>query len=207
VTDVPGTTRDAIEAPAVCGGFPFRLVDTAGLHDRGDRIERLGIEVSRRYLAAADLVLCCVEAGRPVRPEEHAFVRALSAPVVLVRTKLDAVAPRVPAGAPGDGEVAVSALTGEGIPALRARLAQVAFASLTAQADPAPLVTRERHRLALGRAAAEIDEFAAARAAGMDAAVAGTHLRAAVSALEGLIGLVTADDVLDRVFAAFCVGK
>src|SRR5438067_2109912 len=59
VTEVPGTTRDAVEAHAVLEGFPFRLVDTAGLRDSDDRIERLGIEVSRKYLAAADLVLFC----------------------------------------------------------------------------------------------------------------------------------------------------
>jgi tRNA modification GTPase len=206
VTEVPGTTRDAIEAPAVCGGFPFRLVDTAGLHEHGDRLERLGIEVSRRYLAAADLVLCCIEGGRPVHAEERAFIDALAVPVVVVRTKLDTVA-RDSGWAPGADEVAVSVLTGDGIPTLRERLAQAAFAGLAAQADAPPLLTRERHRVALTRALAEIEGFARARAAGVDAAAAGTHLRAAVFALEDVIGLVTADDVLDRVFAAFCVGK
>jgi tRNA modification GTPase len=206
VTEVPGTTRDAIEAHAVCGGFPFRLVDTAGLRERGDRIERLGIEVSRRYLAAADIVLCCIEAGRAVTPEERAFLDGLAVPAVVVRTKLDAV-PRDARWSPEAGEVVVSALTGDGIAALRARLAQAAFGGLIAQADVMPLVTRERHRVALGRAMGEIDAFARARASAVDAAVAGTHLRAAVTALEDLIGLVTPDDVLDRVFATFCVGK
>jgi len=59
VTEIPGTTRDAVEAHAVLEGFPFRLVDTAGLRESDDRVERLGIEVSRKYLAAADLVLFC----------------------------------------------------------------------------------------------------------------------------------------------------
>src|SRR3989454_7390779 len=63
VTDVPGTTRDAIEAGAVIEGFPFRLVDTAGLRASVDRVERLGIEGSRKYLAAADLILFCEEKG------------------------------------------------------------------------------------------------------------------------------------------------
>src|SRR3989441_10198610 len=63
VTEVPGTTRDAIEAYAAIEGFPFRLVDTAGLRDSDDRVERLGIEVSWKYLEAADLVLYCEEAG------------------------------------------------------------------------------------------------------------------------------------------------
>src|SRR2546422_3976900 len=68
VTEVPGTTRDAIEAYAVIAGFPFRLVDTAGLRDSGDRVEEIGIEVARQYLGAADLVLVCRDAGRS---EEH----------------------------------------------------------------------------------------------------------------------------------------
>jgi tRNA modification GTPase len=64
VTEIPGTTRDAIEAHAVIDGFPFRLVDTAGLRTGAERVESLGIEVARRYLGAADLVLYCEETGR-----------------------------------------------------------------------------------------------------------------------------------------------
>ena len=67
VTEIPGTTRDAIEATAVIEGFPFRLVDTAGLRDSEDHVERLGIEVSRRYLAAADLILFCEAIGEEGR--------------------------------------------------------------------------------------------------------------------------------------------
>jgi tRNA modification GTPase len=122
--------------------------------------------------------------------------------VLLVRTKADVA----PAGG-ADGDLAVSALTGAGLVALRDRLAALAFAQLSATADPGPVLTRERHRAALTRALEEVQEFAAARRAGLEAVVAATHLRAAVSALEDLIGLVTPDDVLDRVFASFCVGK
>jgi tRNA modification GTPase len=73
--------------------------------------------------------------------------------------------------------------------------------------DVAPVVTRARHRAALQRALDELDAFAAARGAALDAAVAATHLRDAVGALDELIGVVTPDDVLDRLFATFCVGK
>ena len=83
----------------------------------------------------------------------------------------------------------------------------MAFGQLLALGDVEPVVTRARHRTALERALAELDGFSAARDAGVDAAAAATHLRAAVTALDGLIGAVTPDDVLDRVFAAFCVGK
>jgi tRNA modification GTPase len=208
VTEIPGTTRDAIEASAVCDGFPFRLVDTAGLRESGDRVERLGIEVSRRYLAAADIVILCAEAGRELDDDERRFRDELGERLILVRTKADALEDgRGRSEAVGHGQVAVSALSGAGLAELRAALAKVAFTTLARQGDVAPVVTRARHRAALERALADVGEFAAARRAGLEAAVAGTHLRAAVGALEDVIGLVTTDDILDRVFRSFCVGK
>ena len=208
VTEIPGTTRDAIEASAVCDGFPFRLVDTAGLRESGDRVERLGIEVSRRYLAAADIVLLCAEAGRELDGEERRFRVELGERLILVWTKADAAGDAGGrAAAARDGEVAVSAVSGAGLAELRATLARVAFTTLAQQGDVTPVVTRARHRAALERALGEVGEFAGARRAGLEAAVAGTHLRAAVGALEDVIGLVTTDDILDRVFSSFCVGK
>ena len=192
VTEIPGTTRDAIEAHAVIEGFPFRIVDTAGLREAGERIEQLGIKVSKKYLAAADLVLFCEERDDTSRA---AFLAQVTAPVVVVRTKADIT---------GEG---VSAVTGRGLPELRRRLAEVAFGKLLALGDVEPVVTRVRHRAALERALGELDAFWSARAVGVDAAATATHLRAAVLALDELIGAVTPEDVLDRVFAAFCVGK
>ena len=207
VAEVPGTTRDAIEAYAVLEGFPFRLVDTAGLRESDDRVERLGIEVSRNYLAAADLVVFC-EAGDEGRgtgdgAERDAFLAACAAPVVIVRTKADlSPVPRPPSPVPF-----VSVVTGEGLAGLRRTLAEVAFGRLLALGDVEPVVTRARHREALARALAEVEAFQTARRGGVDAAAAATHLRAALGALDDLIGVVTPDDVLDRVFASFCVGK
>ena len=198
VTEIPGTTRDAIEAHTVIEGFPFRLVDTAGLRESEERIERMGIEISKRYLDAADLVLFC-------RDHEHDAVPDVGAkPVVEVVTKADL--PNRPSAHPPIGP-SVSVVTGEGLPELRRRLAEVAFGRLLALGDVEPVVTRARHRVALDRALAEVEAFWAARTSGVDAAAAATHLRTAVLALDDLIGAVTPDDVLDRVFAAFCVGK
>ncbi len=199
VTEVPGTTRDAVEAHAVLEGFPFRLVDTAGLRESDDRVERLGIEVSRKYLAAADLVLFCRDAGCDMRDtESQEFLVSCRAPVVEVMTKIDLT------DRPTGG---VSVVTGQGLAELRRKLAEVAFGRLVALGDVEPVVTRARHRDALERALAEVDAFQAARVSGVDVAAAATHLRAAVGALDDLIGVVTPDDVLDRVFASFCVGK
>ncbi len=202
VTDIPGTTRDAIEAPATCNGFPFRLIDTAGLRPSSDAVERIGVEVSRRYLAAADVIVFCVEAGRTLGPDEEAFLTDGAAPVVVARTKSDLAV----SAAPSD-HIVTSAVTGVGLDALRDALAAHAFGQLSSRGSVEPVLTRERHRLALERARDEVRAFREARRTAIDAAVAATHLRAAVSALEDVIGLVTSDDVLDRVFAAFCVGK
>jgi tRNA modification GTPase len=205
VTELPGTTRDAIEAPATCGGFPFRLVDTAGLRESDDRLERLGIEVSHRYLAAADVVLLCVEADRPLAGAEREFLAGLSTATLLVRTKADLVLDA--ARRAEDGGLPVSAVTGWGLEAIRQALADLAFAGLVRHGELEPLLTRERHRIALARAREQVNAFADARAGGVDDVLAATHLRAAVTALEDVIGLVTPDDVLERVFASFCVGK
>ncbi len=201
VTEIPGTTRDAVEAHGVLEGFPFRLVDTAGLRESDDRIERLGIEVSRKYLAAADLVLFCRDAGCEMRDtESQEFLASCRAPVVEVMTKID-LTDRL------RDHLNVSVVTGEGLAELKRQLAEVAFGRLLALGDVEPVVTRARHRGALERALAEVDAFRVARDGGVDAAAAATHLRAAVGALDDLIGVVTPDDVLDRVFASFCVGK
>ena len=205
VTEVPGTTRDAIEASTVIAGFPFRLVDTAGLRDSDDRVEQIGIEVARRYVDAADLILFCEDhaagSGEQYARRRDAFLANLSAPVVRVTTKQDLATRPPPDGLP------VSVVTGVGLDALRARLAETAFGRLLALGDVEPVVTRARHRTALERALGEVEAFSSARERGVDAAATATHLRAAVGALDDLIGVVTPDDVLDRLFASFCVGK
>lgn len=207
VTEVPGTTRDAIEMHAVIEGFPFRLVDTAGLRDSDDRVERMGIEVSRKYLAAADLVLFCEDAseaaGTPAARED--FLARCAVPVVRVRTKADLLRAAARPGVPGS--LAVSVVSGAGLAELKRRLSEAAFGRLVALGDVEPVVTRARHREALERALGEVDAFRAARADGVELVAAATHLGAAVGALDALIGVVTPDDVLDRVFASFCVGK
>ncbi len=206
VTETPGTTRDAIEASVTCADFPFRLIDTAGLRESTDVVERLGVEVSHRYLAAADVVLMCVESGRGMRQEEKMFLDQLAAPTILVRTKSD-VKDVEGSGSESDGEVAVSALTGRGLASLRQRLAAVAFSQLGSSAEIDSIVTRERHRIALGAALCELRDFRTAREKSVDVVVATTHLRAAVSALDDVIGVVTPEEVLGRVFTTFCVGK
>jgi tRNA modification GTPase len=214
VTDLPGTTRDALEASVSLGGYPFRLVDTAGLRESDDRVERLGIEVARRYLAVADLLVLCVEGPRPLGSDEMRFVEEWSGrPIVIAHTKADLDEPgrnaRNGDGAVGEAAavVHVSALTGTGLDELRRELAGLAYRGIAASAPDAPVLTRARHAAAVSVALDEVRAFAASLRAGIGPEVAAAHLRPAESALEEVLGVITPDQVLDRLFAEFCIGK
>ena len=206
VTSIPGTTRDAIEAVIDTPGWPLRLVDTAGLRESTDTIEKLGIEVSERYLSRAQVVLACGEQAADVEATIARIVPITSAPVVGVLTKADLHSgDRSPAT---HQFVRVSAETGAGLRDLLGRVEQALSAAFTAAAPDTPVVTRARHLAALRTAREELREFSDRWASGeLPAPVTAVHLRAAVSALEELVGVVDTEDVLDRVFRSFCVGK
>ncbi len=219
VTNVPGTTRDALEAVIDVGPWALRLVDTAGLRETSDQVERLGIEVSESYLGRAAIVLVCGDSDESLLAALRWVGVHTSAPLIAVRTKADRpVADELVTYGhkldalkldfPGVDAVAVSAESGMGLDALIDRI----IASLNAVAAPisgdAPVLTRARHRRAVDESIDELQAFQAAwESGGLPAPVAATHLRSAVISLEELIGVVDVEDVLDRVFASFCVGK
>jgi tRNA modification GTPase len=211
VTDEPGTTRDALVASVELGGFPFRLVDTAGLRDAGERVERIGIEVTKRYLERADVVLLCVPAGETLSVEERAFAQDVrGVPLVWVETKTDLVSTEAAAERdrpPTAHKVRVSTRTGEGLDRLRATLPELVYAGVVSASPETPVLTRSRHRRGLETARAELGAFRSALEGGLPADVAASHLRAAEGALEEVLGTISTERVLDAVFAEFCVGK
>ncbi len=221
VTDVPGTTRDAIEAVVDATPWPLRLVDTAGLRPTADVVERLGVEVSERYLGAADLILACAESPAELADTMHRIRVASSAPMLAVATKQDLVSPGdeatwdLVAGSlesrspPSSlGFVPVSALTGAGLQQLMAEIGRILSADGAPPAAETPLLTRERHHRAVATARTELAAFLSLRESGdVPASVAAVHLRTATVALEELIGSVDVEDIFDRVFASFCIGK
>jgi tRNA modification GTPase len=198
VTEIPGTTRDTIEAHTDFLGWPVRLADTAGLWNAPERIDRLGVEVSRRYLAAADLVLLCVEAGREMGEDETTI--AAAGPSLLVRTKADLTP------VPGEG-FPVSAITGQGLGVLRRAAAERVFSDRINLTDLEPALTRERHRVALTRAQGALAAAVPHLSRNGDAVLAAHHVREATTALDELLGAVDIEEVLERVFSSFCVGK
>jgi tRNA modification GTPase len=207
VTEIPGTTRDAIEAVIDSGTWPLRLVDTAGLRVTQDAIEQIGIEVSERYLVAAHIVLACSDTDNGVEETARVAGEKSMAPVIKVRTKIDLVSlpdqlvrtPHV---------VRVSAETGVGLPELLAAIDHTLEKQHGTVAPDTPILTRARHRHALELARSELLQFERVwEEDKLPATVASVHLRSAVGALEELIGAVDVEDVFDRVFSSFCVGK
>lgn len=200
VTATPGTTRDAIEAVTAFDGFPVRLVDTAGLREAADEAEQLGVGFSRRYMEAADVVLACSAVE-----EWPAGAYAPAGTVVRVLTKVDNPSPAAIGTA--HGAIPTSARTGVGLEAVKAAVVRAAFGETAGLADLEPALTRERHRAALSRAAAALQQAAPQLKDSGDPVLVAHHLREAARALEELIGAVDVEEVLGRVFEGYCVGK
>jgi tRNA modification GTPase len=215
VTEFPGTTRDALEARVESGPWPLRLIDTAGLRETSDVVERLGIEVSERYLRRAHLMLVCGDSAETLH-DAMTRTRSLgSAPRIAVRTKSDLDAPVAASVAPfgitaehSEGEVRVSAVGRTGLDELLGRIHDVLARTVGSVQPEFPVVTRARHRRALESAREELTHFVTAwERDEAPAVVAAVHVRSAGHALDELIGSVDVEDVLERVFSTFCVGK
>ena len=206
VTEIAGTTRDAIEALIEVRGWPVRLVDTAGLRESTDVVERLGIEISERYLGSADVVILCAEAPTELELLQQRTQALTSAPIIAAQTKADLWA--TSATERPTAALSVSAVTGKGLELLTQRIASLLTQQFGAAVSEAPLLTRQRHRDAVQAARRELLAFAEAWAANdPPSSVAAIHLREAAHHLGELIGSIDVDDVLDRVFSSFCVGK
>lgn len=205
VSEIPGTTRDALEALVDGDPYPLRFVDTAGLRDSDDRLEQLGVEVSARWLARAQLILVCGHDAVALAEAERAIAARSEAPRILVRTKADEAdaSSQTPPQA-----MEVSALEGRGLDGLRAAIAAAVRTAHPEPAEDQPMVTRARHAAAIARAEEEVAAFREAWAGdALPAPVVATHLRAAIHALDDLTGGIDVEDVLERVFRSFCVGK
>ena len=196
VSPLAGTTRDVVEARLVLDGVPAILADTAGLRGIGaDAVESEGICRARRRGEQADIVLAVFAADAPPDPETLAILARRE--VVAVANRCDLAPPAAFYG--GQAPLAVSARTGEGLDALRARLA----AEAGRQAGGAGLLTRPRHRAALSEAARCLEDAVSAPVP----EVLAEALRAARGALGRLTGAVGVEAVLDAVFREFCIGK
>ncbi len=211
VSDIPGTTRDAVEVVLEHHPWPLRLIDTAGLRDGAEAVERLGIEVSMRYLASAHAVIACADSVEGLNAARALITAHCTAPIICALTKSDLVSNREQIDgtlATAATAVAVSAIDGRGLGPLLAAVTVAVAATLGPQDAEVPPVTRARHRAALREARDELVAFCTVwRDQELPAPVAAVHVRAAIHALDELIGVVDVEDVFARVFSTFCVGK
>jgi tRNA modification GTPase len=192
VSEIPGTTRDAIELRCDLNGLPVTFIDTAGLRETEDPLERQGVARTRAHAESADLVLWLVPSGG-----DPQAVAPGAGPTLRLGTKAD-----LP-GAAADVDLSISAKTGERVSMLLDRIGAAAEAAL-GQGDA--VITRERHRQAfaeahqsLGRALAALDEGRTELAA--------EDVRLALRAVGRVTGRVDVEEILDRLFATFCIGK
>lgn len=197
VSAQPGTTRDIVECRLDLGGVPAVLADTAGLRQTEDDIEREGVRRARARATEADLILAVFASD--AHPDAETLAVAARPEAILVASKCDLAG--TPTALHGRPLIRTSARTGEGLSELRAALDSAA--ARQAGLAEAPLLTRTRHRAALTEAAARLCE-------GQEAPMpelAAEAYRGAVRALARLTGHVGVEDILDLVFADFCIGK
>jgi tRNA modification GTPase len=211
VTATPGTTRDLVTERISLGGIPIELVDTAGLREGREEAEQLGIARSREALADAALVLVVLDATEALNDEEQRLLAAVEGrPAIIAVNKSDLLerdGQDTRAGTPaleGIPALSTSALTGDGIPALRERILSVATGG--AAAEPGMLTNLRQHQ-AIATALSALADAARANTDGIPHEMILLDLYRALWALDSLTGQTTPDDILDLIFSTFCIGK
>ncbi|MEW6613084.1 MAG: tRNA uridine-5-carboxymethylaminomethyl(34) synthesis GTPase MnmE [Pseudomonadota bacterium] len=207
VTDIPGTTRDLLREHIQIDGLPLHIIDTAGIRADADRVEQLGIERAWRAAREADLCLLVVDAGQGFGPEDAAIRDALAQPdgaappVLMLFNKIDLLA--APPAPPADA-LAVSARTGAGLDALRARIK--ALLGYGGESDGL-FSARVRHQDALRRCQAALHSATVNLDARSGLELVAEDLREGGEALGEITGQVSADELLGEIFSRFCIGK
>jgi tRNA modification GTPase len=202
VTDIPGTTRDLVSETASIAGIPVKLVDTAGIRDSAEMVESLGIERSYQAMADADLVLVVLDISRPLDAQDEALMAHAQAQGrhLVAGNKCDLGGAGIPAC------VAVSALTGEGIPRLRELILE-SIAPKGAFEQETGFITSLRHEQLLRESAAYLEKARGAVEAAIPHEMLLLDLYAALRPIDAITGATTADDILNRIFSTFCIGK
>ncbi|MDX2180985.1 MAG: tRNA uridine-5-carboxymethylaminomethyl(34) synthesis GTPase MnmE [Bryobacteraceae bacterium] len=201
VTEIAGTTRDTVSETAEIAGIPVRLLDTAGVRESDDRVESLGIERSWQALADADLTLAVVDLSQPLSGDDHALIaRAREAGRTLIVANKADLTPR--ALVMSDA-IPVSALTGGGIDALRHAIAE----TIGERPQEEGFLTSLRHENLLRETREYLDKARAAVQEHIPHEMLLLDLYDALRPIDAITGATTADDILNRIFSTFCIGK
>jgi tRNA modification GTPase len=211
VTELPGTTRDTIEECLDIKGVPVRIVDTAGIRETVEAVEEIGIRRARQKLGEADLVLLVLDGEEGLQAEDRTlFAVAADKKIVVVINKIDR-ATSLDFGLyteafPGTPVVAISAVTGEGVHNLEDAVYEAATGGHGLQ-EPGVAAPNVRHAAALQRALVAVQQVGEGLAADLPPDLLAIDLQAALAFLGDIVGETTTDDVLDMIFAEFCLGK
>ena len=197
VTEIPGTTRDLVSEVADVGGIPIRFVDKAGIRKSDDRVESLGIERSYQAMTDADLTLVVVDVSLGLTVEDEELVQRAGRSLT-VANKSDLPHDPLPASIP------ISALTGAGIGELRVAILK---AIATGAESEAGFITSIRHEQLLTESVEALDAARNAVTLGIPHEMVLLDLYAALRPLDAITGATTADDILNRIFSTFCIGK
>ena len=200
VTEIPGTTRDLVSEIAAIDGIPIRFVDTAGIRSGQDLVEKLGIERSYQAMADADVTLVVLDLSQTVQPDDIALLdRARrQGRYILVGNKSD-----LPQAAqPPEEFVAVSAISGQGIDRLREQIVPAA-----AREQESGFITSLRHEQLLKESIEALRQARRAAEFGIPHEMLLLDLYAALRPIDAITGATTADDILNRIFSTFCIGK
>jgi len=198
VTDIPGTTRDLVSETASMEGIPVKFVDTAGIRQGQDTVETLGIERSYQAMADADLTLVVIDASTPLGPEDEALISRAQGKMLVVANKCDL--------GPAHRGLPVSALTGEGIPELRRAIVD-AIAPRGQIEQEGGFITSLRHEQLLRESQEALQQALTANGLGIPHEMLLLDLYAALRPIDAITGATTADDILNRIFSTFCIGK
>jgi tRNA modification GTPase len=203
VTDIPGTTRDLVSETAALNGIPVKFVDTAGIRTGQDVVEKLGIERSYGAMADADLTLVVVDLSAPLEVEDHDLVRRAreQGKCILAGNKAD-LGQRADAA----DAIPVSALTGEGIPELKQRMVET-IAPEGRLEQEGGFITSLRHEQLLKESLEALEQARSATSLGIPHEMVLLDLYAALRPIDAITGATTADDILNRIFSTFCIGK
>jgi tRNA modification GTPase len=213
VSPIAGTTRDTIEETANVRGLPVVFIDTAGLREARDEIEREGIRRSHQSLAAADLILHVFDAAEPLSPEDEKYLAEFAGRKrILVGNKSDQPARLMIPEAQRQGPagltpfVGVSCTTGQGIEALKDAIKALVWAG-EIRAEMLEVMVNARHQDALRRGREATDRALGALRADESLEFVAADLRLAAHAVGEIVGKTTTEDLLDKIFSEFCLGK
>ena len=211
VTDIPGTTRDTIEAAINVNGIPLNLIDTAGIRHTDDIVEQQGVERSKAVIDTAELLLLMFDASQPLNTADLELLQtAQSATAILILNKVD-LPVVTPATAllrhcPNKRIVETAIPEGKGLATLTSAICEELLGDGWGIGE-SPIVTNARHQDALRRANEGLNYAIESLESGMPPDLVAVDLRIGLDGLGDIVGKTTTEDILDRIFSQFCVGK